>query len=101
LAVHGCEGGVISFQALIAKKIDNPTKANNEIEGKEFSYKQILALSKQQRSEWIGEDRPFEKEMKALYSRNVFRPLVELPQEKKPVGLKWVLTIKCDKSKKA
>jgi hypothetical protein len=63
-------------------------------------YKQILALPEQQRSEWIREDGPFEKEMRALYLRNVFGPLVDLPKGKKPVGLKWVLMIKHEKSKK-
>lgn len=92
------EGGVAAINALIAKAVDKPSESSsNQKPIKEWSYRDILKLPKDQQALW---NKACEDEYQSLVDRDVF-DLVDRPQGRKTVKCRWVFAQKSDGRKKA
>jgi transposase InsO family protein len=92
------EGGIEMINWLLKAAEDCPIVPKPV---REWTYRDVLRLPKDEREIWLGKDGAYAKELEALRERNVFGPLVDLPPGRTIIGNRWVHDIKRDGRAKA
>jgi hypothetical protein len=97
LAKLAQEGGVDFINYLLAKAVADDGSLPNTSSPREWTFRDILRMPKQQQVEW---KKACYEELESLRQRHVFE-LTELPPGRKAIKNRWVFDIKTDGRKKA